>query len=150
MPRALAVAVAAVLVLAACDRQGDADPPGPTTSTPATSPSPTFSSEGYLYTSKEGIEALATFDGARGTLEVDNTSGDELAPPGLYVLDAATGEVVDADVSPSRPVPDGDGRTFRVRLARAMPPGSIGLVVLLIGDEDHGAFLPPQPAEVPT
>jgi hypothetical protein len=148
MSRAVASAVALMVLLGACDRSGGAEPPAPTASTtpsPDTSPSPTFSSEGYLYTSKEGIEALATFDGAGGTLEVENRSGDQLAPPGLYLLDAATGAVVDAEVSPSRAVPDGEGHTYRVRLARAMPPASIGLVVLLIGDEDRGAFLPPRP-----
>jgi hypothetical protein len=150
MSRAVATAVAIAVLLGACDRSGGAETPASTTSTtpsPDTSPSPTFSSEGYLYTSKEGIEALATFDGAGGTLEVENRSGGELAAPGLYLLDAATGAVVDAEVSPSRAVPDGEAHKYRVRLSRAMPPGSIGLAVLLIGDDDHGAFLPPRSME---
>ncbi|HSL10557.1 MAG TPA: hypothetical protein VLA82_04500 [Actinomycetota bacterium] len=147
MARMLLMLILSVLLVGACERSGDDVAPSPTAPAPTTSPPPTLSSEGFLYTSKEGIRALATFDGARGRLEVENTTGAELAAPGLYVLDAATGAVVEADVSPTRPVADGDGATFRVRLDRPMPPASIGLVVLLIGDEDRGAFLPPAPQE---
>jgi hypothetical protein len=136
--------VLAAFALTTCE-VGDDDPPSPPP--PSTSPPPTLSADGFLYTSKEGIRALATFRGDRGTLELENGTDAELAPPGLYLLDAMTGEVVPADVTPARPVGDGEERMFRVSLARAMPASSIGLVVLLIGDEDRGAFLPPAAVE---
>jgi hypothetical protein len=147
MKRALLLAFSAVVTLPACDLAAgdDAPTPSPPTTSPpaATSPPPTLSAEGFLYMSNEGIRALATFEGDGGTLELENTTGAELEPPGLYLLDAATGEVVDATVTPNRAVPDGVERTFRVALGRAMPAASIGLVVLMIGEADHGAFLPP-------
>jgi len=151
MKRALFLAFAAAVSSPACEPAGGDGAPipsRPTTSTAAaTSPPPRLSAEGFLYTSNEGIRALATFQGDAGTLELENTTGAELEPPGLYLLDAATGEVVDATVTPNRAVADGDERTFRVALDRAMPPASIGLVVLTIGEADHGAFLPPAAEE---
>jgi hypothetical protein len=151
MKRAHVLAFAAAVILPACEPAGGDGVPTasrPSASLPAaTSPPPTLSAEGFLYTSNEGIRALATFEGDGGTLELENTTGAELEPPGLYLLDAATGEIVDATVTPSRAVPDGDERTFRVALDRAMPPASIGLVVLTIGEADHGAFLPPAAEE---
>jgi hypothetical protein len=145
---ALSLALVASLALTACEAAGGDDPaPDPSSLTPSTSPPPTLSADGFLYTSKEGIRALAAFRGDRGTLELENGTDAELAAPGLYLLDALTGEVVEADVAPSRPVADGEERTFRVTLAREMPAASIGLVVLLLGGEDHGAFLPPAAAE---
>lgn len=145
----LAVAVlAAIVPLAACER---ADPgPSPTVSTVpsgAPSPSPTFSAEGYLYTSKEGLRALATFGGDTPSLEIENATGAPLAAPGLYVLDARTGEVIEVAVSPRRGVRDGVRREFTLRPDRDVAPGQIGLVVLTIGGEDRGAFLPPAPEE---
>ena len=147
MKRALILAIVAGLVVPACDLAGDADAPTPSGSPAATSPPPTLSADGFLYTSKDGIRALAAFDGDRGTLEFENDTGAELAAPGLYLLDAATGELVEATVTPSRPVADGGERTFRVALERPMPPAAIGLVVLTIGADDHGAFLPPAAAQ---
>jgi hypothetical protein len=150
MKRAVLLAFAAAVSLSACEpADGDGPPTSspPTSTTTATSPPPSLSADGFLYTSNEGIRALATFEGDGGTLELQNTTGAELEPPGLYLLDAATGEVVDATVTPNRAVADGDERTFRVALGRAMPPASIGLVVLMIGEADHGAFLPPAAEE---
>jgi hypothetical protein len=149
--RLVVPSVLVALATASCDAFADDDPsPAPPASAaPSTSPAPTLSAEGYLYTDKQGIRALAAFDGDRGTLEIRNTTGAELAPPGIYLLDARTGAVVEAEVTPSRGLADGQERSFRVALARAMPPASVGLVVLLIGDEDRGAFLPPAARPTP-
>lgn len=142
------VALAAIAPLAACE--GPAPDPPPTASTApsgAPSPSPTLSAEGYLYTSKEGLRALATFGGGTPSLEVENATGSPLAAPGLYLLDARTGEVIGVEVSPRRGVRDGVRREYTLRPDRDVAPGQIGLVVLTIGGEDRGAFLPPAPAE---
>jgi len=153
MQRTLALVLVSLVVIVSTscdpfdDEDGGGSPQPPASVSPSTSPAPTLSAEGFLYTSKDGIRALATFERDRGTLELRNSTGAELAAPGLYLLDARTGEVVEAEVTPARPVDDGDERTFRVALAREMPPASIGLVVLLIGDADFGAFLPPAAAE---
>lgn len=145
----LTLALAAALLLPACERADELSSPDgavsstPPASTPSTSPSPTFSAEGYLFTSEEGIRALASFRGTRGRLEVRNTTGRLLGAPGLYLLHARTGEVIAADVSPRRSVPEGATRRFTVALTRDPGPNGIGLVVLTLGGEDHGAFLPP-------
>ena len=146
-PSLPALAVVATIALGACT---GGEEPSPGQAPAATSPPPTFSSEGYLYTSDTGIRALASFRGGRGTLEVENGTGGELGEPGLYLLDARTGGVVDAQVRPARPVGDGETRTFRVALARPVEPGGVGLVVLTIGGDDLGAFLPPAAAEAAT
>ncbi len=147
MRRTIGIALALPVLLAfpACDRDGGNGADGSPTPSVSTSPAPTLSAEGFSYTSKDGIRALARFRGDRGTLEVTNATGAEIAAPGVYLLHATTGEVVETEVAPLRPVADGTDRTFRVILSRAMPPGTIGLVVLTVGGDDLGAFLPPAP-----
>jgi hypothetical protein len=142
----IALAFLALLAVPACDPDGGNGAAGSPTPSPSTSPAPTLSAEGFSYTSKDGIRALATFRGDGGTLEVTNATGAEIAVPGVYLFHATTGEVVDAEVAPARPVADGTERAFRVTLSRAMPPGTIGLVVLTVGGDDLGAFLPPAPS----
>jgi hypothetical protein len=112
--------------------------------TASVSPSPTLevAPGAYVYRAK-GIEATFELRGGSGTLSVFNATGFPFDDPGVYLLDARDGSRVDAEVIDAAPVPDGETREFEVTI----PPGAprakhVGLIALLAGDADLGAFFP--------
>jgi hypothetical protein len=88
-----------------------------------------------------GVTASLSFDGSAATLEVKNASGAELAAPGLYVV-SGTGEHVDGTVAGAAPIADGSSATFQVTFPGQVTSKTIGLVILLFGDSNYGAFAP--------
>jgi len=144
--RLVALALALAVVLAACtgDEEPNGDlsgPTGGTTGTSATGPTGTLSvppgSSVYRYVNA-GL--VATLDLDAGTLEVRNETGRELSKPGFYVLDARDGTQVDGQVQAPEPIPAGETATFDVVLD-AIERKNIGLVVLLMGQDNLGAFV---------
>lgn len=120
---------------------------GGSTKTPtvaSSSPVPTgpvhFQPGEYRY-SFGGVTASLSFDGSTATLEVKNASGADLAPPGLYVV-SGTGEHVDGSVAGVAPIADGGSATFQVTFPDQVTSKTIGLVILLFGDSNYGAFAP--------
>lgn len=118
-----------------------------TSSNGKTSVSPSPSLEvapgAYVYRAK-GIEATFELSGGSGTLSVFNGTGFPFDDPGVYLLDARDGSRVDAEVIGTAPVPDGETREFDVTIAGAPRAKNIGLIALLEGDADLGAFFPAQ------
>jgi hypothetical protein len=92
-----------------------------------------------------GVEASVTFNGVHGRLRVRNSTGDPLPRPGFYVLDARDGSRIEGAVLQASPLQDGESSTFRVLLKTRIDPKNIGLVALLFGGEDYGAFVPGRP-----
>jgi hypothetical protein len=140
MPAFLAFAI----VLAACD--GGADSSNATTKTTSAvvpTPAETFTGASgtatYEY-ANEGLVVTVTLDGSNGTLDVANDSSNDLDPPGLYVLDAADGHEVDGTVLDAAPVAAGDTTSFDVQLDD-LTVDDIGLLVLLFGADNYGAFV---------
>lgn len=133
------------VVLAACDGGGpepsDAKPV--TTSTVVPTPAETFTgapgTATYEY-ANEGLVVTVTLDGSDGTLDVENDSDNDLDAPGLYVLDAADGREVDGTVLDAAPVAAGDTASFHVQLDD-LSVDDIGLLVLLFGEDNYGAFV---------
>jgi hypothetical protein len=105
------------------------------------SPSLEVAPGAYVYLSDE-IEATFELDGDAGTLSVLNRTGFPLDDPGMYLLDARDGSRVDAEVIDAAPVPDGESREFEVAIPDAPEAKHVGLIVLLAGDADLGAFVP--------
>lgn len=106
------------------------------------SPSLEVAPGAYVYLSDE-IEA--TFElrgGDEGTLSVLNRTAFPLDDPGVYLLDARDGSRVDAEVIDAAPVPDGETREFEVAIPGAPEAKHVGMIVLLAGDADLGAFAP--------
>ncbi len=91
----------------------------------------------YRY-ANAGLVAILDLD--THTLEVQNGTGRELARPAFYVLDARDGKQIDGEVQASAVVPDGRTATFDVVLT-GIEPRDIGLVVLLMGKDNYGAFV---------
>jgi hypothetical protein len=107
------------------------------------SPSPTLevAPGAYRYRAR-GIEATFELRGGSGTLTVSNTTGFPFDDPGVYLLDARDGSRVDAEVIDAAPVPDGETREFEVAIPGAPEAKHVGMIVLLVGDADLGAFAP--------
>jgi hypothetical protein len=80
-----------------------------------------------------------SLDGDSGALKIENDTGGELPPPGFYVLDASTGDRVSGEVKDPTVIPNGEMKTFRVSLS-GVGIKDIGLVILVIGHDNYGAF----------
>jgi hypothetical protein len=93
----------------------------------------------YEY-ANEGLLVTVDLDGSDGILEVENDSEHDLEPPGLYVEDAVDGHEIDGEVVDSEPVGAGETATFDVRLD-GIAVDDIGLLVLLFGADNYGAFV---------
>jgi len=132
------------IVLAACDSGGEpSNTPSKTTSAVVPTPAETFTgapgTATYEY-ANEGLVVTMTLDGSDGTLDVENDSDNDLEAPGLYVLDAVDGHEVDGTVLDAAPVAAGDTASFNVRLDD-LTVDDIGLLVLLFGADNYGAFV---------
>lgn len=127
------LALVPLLVLAACTGSGKSDGGRP-------SPQPVLrpgNSGVYRYVNA-GL--VATLDLPKGTLEIENDTGRDLPKPGFYVLDATDGHRVPGRVIDAAGIPEGGTATFRIALD-GIAPKDIGLIVLLIGSDNYGAFV---------
>lgn len=131
----------ALLMMIACDR-GETDPtPEPSLPTLAPTETSTIAAPpgSYRYEGL-GVAAVLTFDGAAGELRVRNDTDVELGEPGLYLFTADGGERVELTTRDPAPVAPGPASTFEVAFDDEPPP--IGMVFLVLGDDDFGAFVP--------
>jgi hypothetical protein len=133
------------IALGACTGD-DGDATAPTGSSPTSdvpTPAETFTGAPgtaiYEY-ANEGLLVTLELDGSEGTLQVDNGSANDLDAPGVYVKDAVDGHEIDGEVVASTPVAAGERATFDVRLD-GITVDDIGLLVLLFGADDYGAFV---------
>ncbi len=127
----------------ACTGDGD-DGQTPAQTASPTSPVPAgpvrFEPGAYRY-EFGGVTADLRFDGSDATMDVENASGAELAAPSLYVVDGS-GAHEDGVVADAAPIPDGEDATFVVTFPDGVTAETIGLVILLFGDANYGAFAP--------
>ncbi|MBI4259051.1 MAG: hypothetical protein HY658_00660 [Actinobacteria bacterium] len=135
--RVVAAVLASLALGAAACTGGDVRPTDEATTT-----GPTVSAEpGSFAYVNAGIQATLAFDGATGELEVANGSGADVGAPGVYALDALTGERTDAMVTPARGVSDGGVGTFEVAFPAGTDPSAAGFLGLELGGEDYGGFV---------
>jgi hypothetical protein len=133
------------IALGACTGDdGDATAPsGPSPRSDVPTPAQTFTGAPgtavYEY-ANEGLLVTLELDGSEGTLEVDNGSTNDLDPPDVYVEDAVDGHEIDGEVVNSAPVAAGERATFDVTLD-GVTVDDIGLLVLLFGADNYGAFV---------
>ncbi|MEP6477372.1 MAG: hypothetical protein ABJC60_08880 [Actinomycetota bacterium] len=142
--RRFVVPLAVLGLLGGACTGGDAPVPSTTQSfsaTPPTSSAPAFTPGSFRY-QNAGLQVALTLDGNTGTMDVDNGSGYGLGKPDLYVLDGLTGTQIDGKVLDAQPVPDGQQATFQVQFPPQVTPKSLGLVILLFGSDNYGAFAP--------
>jgi hypothetical protein len=143
--RRVVVLLFLAITLGACTGDdGDATAPsGPSPTSDVPTPAQTFTGAPgtavYEY-ANEGLLVTLELDGSEGTLRVDNGSANDLDVPGVYVKDAVDGHEIDGEVIASTPVAAGERATFDVRLD-GITVDDIGLLVLLFGADDYGAFV---------
>jgi hypothetical protein len=141
----LAVLVLVVIALGACTggEGGSTAPTGSIATSEVPTPAQTFTGAPgtavYEYANGSLLVTLE-LDGSDGTLEVDNGSASDLDSPGLYVKDAVDGHEIEGEVLDSAPVAAGERATFDVTLDDVTVE-DIGLLVLLFGADDYGAFV---------
>ncbi|MGH2629500.1 MAG: hypothetical protein ACRDHI_02925 [Actinomycetota bacterium] len=87
------------------------------------------------------IAAQATFEGNVATLNVRNATGSELGAPALYVL-GADDRRYDGVADGAAPIPDGQQVSLEFTFPDAVDPQTIGLAVLMLGDDNVGAMAP--------
>jgi len=133
-------------LLAACTKS---TPPAATKSSSGSSssvstptPTPTASRTQYTY-SNAGVLADVKYSPSQSTLTVTNHTGAEIPAPGLYMLDARDGHRIAGTVQNSTPIPSGTSKDFNVTFAQQEDQNNVGLLILLIGHANYGAFVPP-------
>ena len=125
------------------------DTPGPSVGPTSASPqpgdsgsvAPTFTPGHFRY-SNTGLTVTLQLKDNTGTMDVDNGSGHALGKPDLYVIDGVTTKQFDGKVLDAAPIPDGDQATFQVEFPPEVTPKSLGMVILLFGADNYGAFAP--------
>jgi len=144
--RFAALALASALLLGACIG-GEDDPNGesPTgiTGPQDTGPTPAETltpGVGVFTYENAGLKVTADIEGTAGTVEVDNGTDNDLEEPGLYILDAVDGHRVQVEVQGSAPLAAGETATFPVSLGET-DVDQIGLLILLFGKDNYGAFV---------
>jgi hypothetical protein len=131
-----------LLVLgSACTGDGTGPSPSTTKGSAATS-APAELTPGNFRYQNAGLQVSLNLQSNTGTMDVDNASGYALGKPSLYVLDGLTGKHIDGKVPDARPLADGEQATFHVQFPPEVTPKSLGLVILLFGGDNYGAFAP--------
>jgi hypothetical protein len=137
--------IVAVAPVASCTKSGDAGPGATgTTERGSAAVTPVRTATGppgtavYRY-SNQGLVATMSLDGNTGALAIENDTGRELPQPGFYILDARNGDRVNGQVKDAVSIPNGETNTFRVSFG-GLGINNIGLVILLMGHDNYGAF----------
>jgi hypothetical protein len=144
---ALPVVLACVLVLGLTACTHDGAGPGPPTSAPASGPVASnvkvrFVPGQFQYVFGN-VTASFTFHGSDGTLHVLNQTADTVGPPGLYVI-TGDDKRYDGTVANAAPVPKAADVAFDVTFPSQVNEKTVGLLVLILGDDNMGAMAPAQ------
>ncbi|MGH9248204.1 MAG: hypothetical protein ACRD0W_01600 [Acidimicrobiales bacterium] len=118
--------------------------PAPTESTIVTSapPGAVVYASSDTFGGDRRLDVVLTLERRTGTLRVSNSTGEEIDPPGLYVVRVDDRERVEATIRGARPIADGATETFDVELPPGMAQEDIKLVGLLFGADEFGELSP--------
>jgi hypothetical protein len=146
--RFIALALALVALLSACTDDGDGgEPTGPGGGTGNTTggvgPTPVTTGPAargtYEYVNA-GLRVVVEIDGVEGTMEVENGTDHDLPDPDFYILDARDGTEIEGEVAEADSIPAGQTVTFDISF-EGIEVRNIGLLVLLFGTDNFGAFV---------
>ena len=139
-------AILLVALAAACTGDGGEPTPSdsrsPEASSSPTAAVPTEFTPGRFRYQNAGLDVELQLEANTGTMEVVNDSGFELGKPDLYVLDGVSGRRIDGKILDARPIQDGSQASMQVEFPPEVTPKSLGLVILLFGSDNYGAFAP--------
>jgi hypothetical protein len=139
-------ALLASVLLGACtnnNTSSDSKSSTPASTPASTSTSPSPGPPGDYTYENAGVIASVKYAPDKSTLTVTNHTGAEIPAPGLYVLDARDGHRIAGTVENSAAVPSGTSKDFTVTFAQQLDEVNVGLLILLIGHANYGAFVPP-------
>ncbi|MEX0754216.1 MAG: hypothetical protein WD206_04395 [Actinomycetota bacterium] len=143
---AFSVALAAVVALVAgCTDEAEPTPNDSPSSTAPETPGPEGSvalKGKYLY-QNAGLRVTADFDGNVGTLLIINKTGRDVPEPSLYIRAADDGARVQGTVEAASGIEDDKRKEFAFEFPPTVNPNTIGLLFLVMGEDDYGAFVPP-------
>ena len=144
--RFVAPAVVLAMLGAACTGDGSEVTPtdggSPSASSRPTDAGPTTFTPGAFVYENAGLRVHLQLEDNTGTMDVNNGSGFGLDKPDLYVLDGLSGTRIEGKVVDAQPVEDGAEASFQVQFPPEVTPKSLGMVVLLFGSDNYGAFAP--------
>jgi hypothetical protein len=132
----------AVFAAAACTGDGSSTPSSTSSAPTETPTTPIVITPGEFEYSNAGLVVTLELKTNVGTMEVNNGTDHDLPKPDVYVIDGTTGEQIDGKVLDSAAVAQGDTATFDVQFPRGVDEKSLGLVILLFGSDNYGAFAP--------
>jgi hypothetical protein len=138
--------VLAGLLLSACTGESGAktSAAAPTETDAPGSSTPTMERKPGEYTYENaGVIATLKYAPDKSTLTVSNHTGAEIPAPGIYMLDARDGHRIAGTVENTAPVATGSSQDFTVTFASQLEQANVGLMILLIGHANYGAFVPP-------
>jgi hypothetical protein len=136
-----------MIVAVACTKGSGSEPVSPSSGGASTHPSPVATTQvpatpGTFRYANAGLVVTLTLKTNVGTMTVDNGANHDLAKPDLYVLDGSTGKRIDGRVVSAQPIPQGGKQTFQVQFPPEVNDKELGLVILLFGTDNYGAFAP--------
>jgi len=139
--RLVVLSVAATLLAGACTGANGKESASPSSTSPSAPPTIVAppGTAVYLY-ANTGLVATLQLKGDRGTLSIQNQTGHDLPPPSFYLLAGTDGHRVEGSVQGATDVPDGKTMSFKVSFT-GLDPKNIGLAVLLMGQDNYGAFV---------
>jgi hypothetical protein len=140
----LLATVALLAMGAACTGSSapSGSPSGSTSAPTDTTTTPLVITPGAFRYANAGLVVTLTLKTNTGTMSVDNGSDHDLGKPDLYVLDGSSGKQIDGRVVDPQPIAQGAKATFHVEFPPEVNDKEIGLVVLLFGTDNYGAFAP--------
>ncbi len=145
--RSASVVLVALVLLAGCTGEDDGGngPTDATTTTFVPTPAETFTGAPgtavYTYANGGGLVVTVELEGNTGTMTVDNGTEGDLGAPGVYVLDAIDGHRIEGEVAAAEPIAAGERATFDLTVDEIADAGNIGLLVLMLGADNYGAFV---------
>ena len=138
-------AVLVALLLGACTNNDPTPPPsssGGSTTQPSEVPTSFAPTGDYTY-ENAGVIASVKYAPDKSTLTVTNHTGAEIPAPGIYMLDARDGHRIAGTVQDTESLATGSSQDFTVTFAQQVDQANVGLMILLIGHANYGAFVPP-------
>lgn len=126
-----------------CTGDGSSAPISTSSTPPSETPTaPTVITPGEFSYTNAGLVVTLELHTNVGTMVVDNGTDHDLAKPDLQVIDGTTGLLIDGKVLDAAAVAQGEAATFDVQFPRGVDEKSLGLVLLLFGSDNYGAFAP--------
>lgn len=136
--------IAFMVIASSCTASsGGGNTPSTSTSVAEHSSSTVPASHGRYTYERSGVTAILTYSPDGTGLTITNHTGGDIAAPSVYLLRADNGARVDAKAIDASHIPDGSSQRFALTFTSRVPSNDVGLIALILGHDNVGAFQPP-------